>query len=433
MTATWEEFAMRGLSPYRELLAFAQPGPDGVMPTDRRGDPKARRVHLRQTEPSPPRRPAGLTDTEWRWAVATTRRWKTVADKFGDRAVTIARALAEHGCVSLDCTFVGGRVATPPRGWIPAPALAAQESSRRDERRAEQNDLAKQAAQLQTQLRSTWPGVAQALDIDPHDPRLPWLTASAADLRDGITHDSLRAFVQHHAGHTKARDDVHKLLLDSGWEPDAVTELGINRNPYLGLGGPIVTHYNGRTLDWSGWPGPHDIRLPSEGAIKVRVHDSVTTLLVIENRQAAETACDRWPDAALIWCHGQPANAAVQVIAQAASTVDQVVICADADLGGVRIAARVHDAIAPNIKRLVIDAGAVDHPRGAAFGDHARNHLARLAERNDAVGTFASSCLHRGYGVEQEAPIRAALRSAYESVGARGGDGSGEVGRTGAE
>ncbi|MGI8311729.1 DUF2399 domain-containing protein [Saccharopolyspora hattusasensis] len=414
MTQVREEFPMRGLSPYPELLAFAQPGPDGIMPTDRHGVPKARRVHLRSPDPAEPRRPEGLTDAEWRWAISTTRRWTTVSKKFGNRALAVARALAASGCVSLECGLTDGRIVTPPRRWLPHPALADEESQRRDGRRQGQRDLAEQAERLRTRLSSHWPGAAHSLHTDQHDPRLPWLVAAATDLCDGTTYDSLRAFVQHHAGHTKARDDVHKLLLDSGWEPDAVTELGINRSPYIGLGGPINAEHNGRTLDWSGWPGPHDIRLPSDGSIAVRTHDKATTLLVVENRQAAETACDRWPQTPLIWCHGQPADAAVDVISQAASTVDRVIICADADLGGARITARVHDVIPSGTERIVVDAGTVAHPRGAMFGEHAQNELIRIAERDDAVGAFAASCLQRGYAIEQEAPIRAALRAVYE-------------------
>ena len=112
------------------------------------------------------------------------------------------------------------------------------------------------AAALSSQLAAEWPGVASALATSASDPRLIWMVRAAEDLTQGRSHDGARAFVQAHAASTKAREDLPHLLAEAGFEPDALTQLGISRNPYVGLGGPVRAHLAGRTLDFSGWPGP---------------------------------------------------------------------------------------------------------------------------------------------------------------------------------
>jgi RimJ/RimL family protein N-acetyltransferase len=132
-------------------------------------------------------------------------------------------------------------------------------------------------------------------------------------------------------------------------------------------------------------------------------------LLIIENRQAAETICDSHPAIAVIWCHGQPPEPVLDLIRQAAQGVHQVVICPDADLGGIRIAARIHDSLPPGTRRVIVDAGTAAHDRGDPFSSTTRDLIAAAAQRRDGVGAFAAGCLARGYAVEQEAPARAAL------------------------
>jgi hypothetical protein len=242
------------------------------------------------------------------------------------------------------------------------------------------------------------------------DPRLIWLVRAAEDLVADRSHDGPRAFVQHHAKNTKAREDLPRLLTDAGFEAEALVLLGVNRNPYIGLGGPIRAHHDGRTLDWTGWPGPHDIRLPAHRTITLDVTPRTRVLLIIENRQAAEIICDTHPDTAVIWCHGQPPDPLLHLINQAAIGVNDVVICPDADLGGIRIAARIHDHLPPDTRRVIVDIGTGEHDQGDPFSTMTRNRIAATAERTDAVGVFARNCLIRGYAVEQEAPARATLQ-----------------------
>lgn len=396
------------------LRAYAQPSrPDGTFDHDRAGRPKVRRVRLRAHPATPPQRPDGLVnDADWNWATSALRRWNTITNRLHDRADEVALILARAGCVALDHDYRDGAIRHPPRGWIPHPDLAAHHATGKQARQAAQQALQDRAADLRDILIGEWPGVADALTTPATaDTRLEWIVRAAEDLLAEHSYDGPRAFVQHHAKNTKAREDLSRLLTDAGFEPEALVLLGVNRNPYIGVGGPIRAHYNGRTLDWTGWPGPHDIRLPAHRPITLDAAPGTSVLLVIENRQAAEAICDSYPDTAVIWCHGQPPDPLLDLINQVAVGVNQVVICPDADLGGIRIAARIHDHLPPDTHRVVVDIGASEHDQGDLFGAMTRTRIAATAERRDAVGDFASNCLTRGYAVEQEAPARAALQT----------------------
>lgn len=408
------EFPLRGHPGVPDgLVAYAQPArDDGTFDNDRAGRPKVRRVQLRTEAPAGhPGRPDGLlTDADWSWATSAPRRWATVQARFGDDAEHIALTLARSGSVALDHDYRSGQVSHPRRGWTPHPSLADGQASAKAARRDQQSRLAATAAALSRQLAAEWPGAASALAAAASDPRLVWMVRAAEDLAHGRSHDGARAFVQAYAASTKAREDLPRLLTEAGFEPDALTQLGISRNPYIGLGGPVRARLAGRTLDFSGWPGPHDIRLPAGQPISLDAVPGTRTLLVIENRQAAETICDHHRDIAVIWCHGQPPDAVLKLVKQAAGSVDRVVICPDADLGGIRIAARVHDHLGPGARCTVLDIGTVEHVAGDAFSPGSRELIARLAQRRDGVGELAGACLRRGYGIEQEAPVRGALR-----------------------
>lgn len=395
------------------LRAYAQPShPDGTFDHDRSGRPKVRRVRLRAHPPTTPHRPSGLVnDADWNWATSAPRRWNTITNRLHDRAEDAAFALARAGCVELDHDYHGGTIRHPPRGWIPHADLTAQHATGKQSRHATQQALLDRAGELRDILIGEWPGVAEALTTPATDTRLVWLVHAAEDLLAERSYDGPRAFVQHHANNTKAREDLPRLLADAGFEAEALVILGVNRNPYIGVGGPIRAHYNGHTLDWTGWPGPHDIRLPAHRPIALDAAPGTGVLLVIENRQAAEAICDTHPDTAVIWCHGQPPDPLLELINQAANGVNNVVICPDADLGGIRIAARIHDHLPPDRHRVIVDIGTAQHDQGDPFSTTTRNRIATIAERQDAVGDFASNCLTRGYAVEQEAPARAALQT----------------------
>ncbi|GHJ56380.1 hypothetical protein Nm8I071_56870 [Nonomuraea sp. TT08I-71] len=395
------------------LMAYAQPRPDGTFALDRKGRPKTRRVQLRREhDEAVPLRPEGLlSDSQWSWAISAPRRWPTIIQRLGDQALQTALALARAGCVRLDHDYVNGAIQQPPRGWTPDPRLVHVQSTRRDTRRQVRSELERHASKLATELADDWPGVAAALTTPTTEARLAWFVNAAADLAAGKAHDSARAFVQVHAGHTKAREDLPRLLASAGFESAALTQLGISRSPYIGLAGPIRACLDSRVLDFTGFPGPHDLRLPPDQRITIEVTDpAASTLLVIENRQAAEAICDYYPHLPIVWCRGQPADRLLELINQAAAFVTQVAICPDADLGGIRIAARVYDHLPPEVNRSVVDIGVGEHIRGGAFSAHAEAQIARLAGRPDAIGHFAHACRTRGYAIEQEAPARGALR-----------------------
>jgi len=222
--------------------------------------------------------------------------------------------------------------------------------------------------------------------------------------------------VQSHANDTKARDDVHHLLAAMGFDHETLIALGVARSPYIGLGGPILLHTTGGSvLDLSAMPGPHDIRLSPRMLPRVTVTGPGDVLLVVENRQAAEAVCDARADLPVVWCHGQPPDAVVSMIVQAAQQTSGVVVCADADLGGVRITARIHDNLPSDTTIHVVDVGTVPHDEGRPFNTLSRSHLQQLAQRPDQVGAFAQRCLHRGYAIEQEATARAALQAVLNS------------------
>lgn len=410
--ATSGPFAMRGHQGVPQgLLAYAQPtNSDGTFDHDRAGNPKVRRVRVRADPPTEPHRPDGLlSDADWRWATSAPRRWTSVVGRFAEHAAEISHALAASGCIDLEHEYRRGSILQPPRGWIPHSSLADQHASARATRRTERSDLAQRATVLSEELAEEWPGASAAL-AKANDAHLIWLVRAGQDLLAGRSHDGARAFAQAHTGDTKAREDLPRLLLDAGFEPDALNLLGVSRNPYIGLGGPILAHLADSTLDFTGWPGPHDLRLPANHEITVSTAAGTTTLMVIENRQAAEAICDRHRDIAVIWCHGQPPARVLALISQAAAQVQHVVICTDADLGGIRIAARIHDHLPEHATRTVIDVGSGEHVRGADFSPATRALIESATQRHDGVGTFARACLTRGYAVEQEAATRAALR-----------------------
>ncbi|MGW5789132.1 DUF2399 domain-containing protein [Saccharopolyspora sp. NPDC003752] len=398
------------------LRAYAQPTrSDGTFDHDRAGRPKVRRVHLRAHPTAPPHRPEGLvSDTDWNWATSAPRRRNTITSRFGDRTDDIAFALARAGCIAVEHDYRNGAIQQPPRRWIPHPALTDHHATGKQTRQATRHTLRERAGELHDALIGEWPGAAAALAAHVTETRLVWLVRAAEDLLAERSYDGPRAFVQHHANNTKAREDLPRLLADAGFESEALVLLGVNRNPYIGVGGPIRAHHDGRTLDWTGWPGPHDIRLPAHRTVSLEVTPGTRVLAVIENRQAAETICDTHPDTAVIWCHGQPPDPLLDLINQAANSVNTVLICPDADLGGIRIATRIHDCLPPDTHRVIVDIGSSEHDPGDPFSAATRNHIAKTAQRHDTVGEFATHCLARGYAIEQEAPARAALQTLLE-------------------
>lgn len=403
----WMQDVPEGLRAYARLPA------SGKYARDRQGRLRVSRVRLRSSQPATtPTRPAGLlADGDWNWLTSGPREWKTVTRRLGDNAYDICVALVRTGCLTIEHDVRLTTLVRPPRRLHPHPDLSGAHDEARSKKRDVDAAIRERGAALADALVDEWPDVTIALRSTTNIDRLAWAVNAATDLDTGRTHDSVRAFVQVHAGHTKARDDVHHLLAELGFEPETLAVLGLARNPYIGLGGPFQIDASTGVIDLAGLPGPHDIRLPSQQSITLRLPPRAAKLLAIENRQAAEAACDAYPSSAVVWCHGQPPTAVLALIEQAARYVDNVIIFPDADLGGVRIAARIVDNLSPHHECTVVDIGTVDHHVGKRFNTHSRNHLSVIAGRDDQIGKFALACLERGYAIEQEAAVRASLRA----------------------
>ncbi|MEU6246045.1 DUF2399 domain-containing protein [Glycomyces sp. NPDC047010] len=399
------------------LSVFAQPSrTDGTFATDSRGRPTVRKVHLKPATPPPRQRPNGLvTDREWTWLASAKRRWDTVVKQLGDatRAWEVCAALAAAGCGVLQCAFARGAVQHPPQWWIPDPALAARQRSTAAGRRDRRNTLETEAAALSEQLTDTWPGAAASLGRPLGGAQLLWVVRAARDLAGEVSHDGIRAFVQaHHPADDKAREDLPLLLRDNGWEEEALRKLGVDRSPYIGVGGPIKANFGTRELDWTGWPGPHDIRLPHDAEIELRCDQGTEQMAVIENRQAAETICDLYPEMPVIWCRGHHSDRVLAAIAQAAANCQRVLICTDADLGGLRIAERLFERLHSITTTVILDVGEREHEPGRAFSVQVLEQLARYRTSPAPIRDFAAALEHRGHAVTQEALVKRTLQAA---------------------
>jgi Protein of unknown function C-terminus (DUF2399) len=397
------------------LVAVTIPrsGPTGRrVPVDRRGRLAARRVDL-IAEPPPPahaRTPAGLSDADARWMLAAgSRRWESIHGRFGPAALDIALSLVYAGAVVLRCEVQGELSLGRPLGWRLTEAWSQRAAEIRT-RAGTHAEVWRQRAQLAAAaVRDIDQDLAAALSsARGTEPRLPTLVYAAEDLTAGITHDGPRAFSQAHFGHTKARDDATDILGAAGIRDASLFALGLRRSPYLGLGGPVVLHTGDTTLDLSLLDGP--ILLRADQRRRPALATTADVLLVVENLQAAESACDAFPHVAIVWTAGQPADAALGLMASLAYELEQFVIVPDADLGGVRIAQRVLTALPVHASTAIIDVGQQPHPAREPFGPASLAGL-RSALNGPAVN-LAAACLTRGYPVEQEAATRAAITAA---------------------
>lgn len=358
-----------------------------------------------------------LTASDWRFILGADRRtWNVTAERFGSAAVRVATALAEAGVVELVVPLTVGRsdIEHPVR-WHLTPAWAAIARDMTSHRAQTHTTQTARALDLAAKVHARDPGLADALTTTAaHSPNLPIFMAAAQDLLDGVTHDGPRAFSQTHFGHTKAREDAPERLRAAGTSESTLDALGLRRSPYVGLGGPV----NAAAWDVSGWPGPVQFRADPHRDLNAHLAPSARTVLLVENLQAAETVCDQHPDVATVWFAGQPATTVVticaQLAAQAADCGLPVLIAPDADLGGVRIAARLLEHMPAAAQIQVIDAGTTHHGAREPFGTVSLDAL--TAFTNTDVGPhshllhqFASAVIARGYPVEQESTIRAAI------------------------
>jgi Protein of unknown function C-terminus (DUF2399) len=391
-------------------VTIPRTGPTGPrVPLDRRGRLAARRVDL-IADPLPPAdadTPAGLSDGDVRWVLAAgSRRWESIQGRFGPAALDVALSLVRADAVVLRCEVRGELSLGRPLGWRLTEAWSRQASEIRSKAGADAEGWRRRAQRAAAAVHGIHPGLAAALSVARgSEPRLPVLVYAAEDLAAGITHDGPRAFSQAHFDHTKARDDAAEILAAAGASDASLLALGLRRSPYLGLGGPVVLDTGHTRLDLCLLDGP--ILLRADQRRQPALATTADVLLVVENLQAAEAACDTFPHVAVAWTAGQPADAALSLLASLAQVVDQVVIVPDADLGGVRIAQRVLTALPAHASTVIVDVGQQPHLPREPFGPASVAGL--QAALTGPAADLAAACLARGYPIEQEAATRAAV------------------------
>lgn len=400
------------------MVAVAIPRTDGSLPRDRRGRVKVTDVRITANGDLDRALPGGpdvpVSERDLTWMVEKRRRyWASIERRFAVTALEMAMNLVGAGIVDLFCEVddalhigaVKHWQLTEP--WDQHRRMRMQTEIARDETWRARADAAAE------RVRDIDPGLSAALSrTRASSGRFPVLVYAAEDLAEGVSHDGPRAFSQAHFTTTKDRDDVTKILTDYGADPATVIALGLERSPYLGLGGPITIQAGTGQINLCGLDGPLQFRATNRKKIDFAVIQGTPDLAIIENLQAAEATCDNFPEVAVVWCAGQPSDAALDVIVSLAASVENVYVIPDADLGGVRIAKRIVSALEAGAEARVVDVGTRPHPKREPFGKASSEGLSLLAQGSGSVARFARACLGRGYPVEQEATIRSAVTEA---------------------
>ena len=377
---------------------------------DRRGRLKGRFADLIPAGDPLPSGPE-FSDGDLQWVLSRdTRRWESVTKRFGaDRARDVAFGLVRHGAVIMRCSVTEGfRLGAPVRWTLTEPwaARAAGLRQEHQERNATWQQRARRAAEAVLELDV---GLAAALTrARGHEGRLPVLIYAAEDLAQGRVHDGPRAFSQAHFADSKERDNAAEILRVAGASDDTITALGIARSGYIGVGGPVELP----GCEISKLRGPVLLRVDDPALQHATARAESPAMLVVENLQAAESACDRYPGLIVAHTAGQPAGEALPFITRVAASAARVIIIPDADLGGARIADRVLTALPDRTPAVLIDIGTQQHSEREPFGPVSTSGLQALTGAANPVARFAAACLARGYPVEQEAATLAAIAAA---------------------
>lgn len=324
--------------------------------------------------------PAQPTEQELTFLLGADRRnWDTISTRLGrgenERAWTRACDLVRAGAVELECEIAGLHLGHPIC-WRLTPTWQRRRKHREARRANDRAGWDRRAESAIERIRNRYPELALALGRHHGPAERRVLVHAAEDLLSGRSYYGPRAFSQQHFGTTKARDDVGRILERSGVETDAQIELGVLRGGRTGLAGPITLRSRGAYLDLAGIKGPTDLRLDQEDLV---LSTQAGVLLVIENRQAAETASDHFPEHAMLWTQGMMGLHSLDALRQLSSGNPRVTAIPDADLGGVRIAEQILRAVPgaqivdigafPHVPREMFKSGSV-HERGlkAAIG-----------------------------------------------------------------
>lgn len=397
------------------VVALAVTRADGSLPRDRRGRVKATLVRITangECEPTVPGEAIdGVSARDQDWVVAKSRRyWSSISNRFGTGALDVVMGLTAAGVVDLVCTVDEDlRIAGVKHFQLTGPweqyrrSRAVHESSTVETWRARADAAADRVRGIDSNLSEALSSTRAT------NGRLPAVVHAAEDLVAGISHDGPRAFSQAHFETTKDRDDVATILTDYGIDSATIAALGVLRSPYVGLGGPMTVRTSGGHLGLGSLDSLVLFQISDRGNINPSVDRHARDLAVIENLQAAEAICAGFPDVAVLWCAGQPADAALDIITKLAVDVERVLVAPDADLGGVRIANRIVGALAGHSQVTIVDVGTYAHPTREPFGSASVAGLKALADGSGPTQEFARACVDRGYPVEQEATIRSAL------------------------
>lgn len=371
---------------------------------DRRGRLKLTRVYLSAQSPDAAIKP---TERELTFLLGADRRaWATIEQRLGARAWERATALALGGAVVLECEVDASLAVGRPIGWRLTESWQRRRRQRSTRRANESQQWADRAAAAAEAIGDRYPQLARALQIETGRVVRRVLVHAAEDLLVGRSYFGPRAFSQAHFGTTKARDDVGRILARCDVELDAQIELGVLRAGRIGLAGPIEMRTSAGALRFHGIHGPTDVRLDQPAQ---RLSCDARTLVVIENRQAAESASDMYPDLAVLWTAGLMGREGVAAVAELSCQVERVITCPDADLGGVRIAEEVL-GVCPTAS--IIDIGAFSHSHRAPFRSGGVSEVGLRAAVDGPAGPLAQACLDRGYPVEQELAAVDALAGA---------------------
>lgn len=342
---------------------------------------------------------------------AKHRRWSTVATHYGAESWTATARLVLLGAVTLRCRVEGASRLGEPIGWTLSREWDEERRRRSGVAATAAGEWRARAARAAEAVASVCPELAAALRRSrPNAGTLPIFVHAAEDLAMGVSHAGPRAFSQAHFGHTKARDDVATVLRAAGVPESIVVILGLRRSDRLGVGGPVVARVDGEMVALSLLDGPVLLRADQRG-LRLSL-GAQCPLVLVENLQAAEVVADRFPEVALLYTAGLLGAAALDLVAGVACDAERVIIAADADAGGVRIAEQLL-GVAPNA--IVLDAGEQPHsPRAPWTVDGVA--VATLKRALDGpAAALATACLQRGYPVEQEATIAQAVASALDA------------------
>lgn len=397
---------------------------------------------------------------------AARRNWSAISQRLGADAWDVALDLVRAGVVTMVCRAGEALELGAPQRWqlTEAGADLATEFTRElvEHRDATDSELARIVAELEGAQSDLMAPATDAADREPTvdacglaglglsgaavgtliDALLTGrpgstrdvLLAVSRDLLGGVQHDSPRAFSLAHFAHSKDRDDVASRLADAGVDADVARALGVLRAPRLGVAGHLRVCTRALPAEGppmadspltcgAGWPiadlaGPTLLRTDTTD---LHLHLSGRDVVVLENLQAAEAVDElrrrQQLPLAVLYCAGVPGAGTRALIAhvaqQAATGNGRVLLCPDADFGGVRIAEAILQALDPSTAAVtrISDIGAWPHLPQPRWPDQSESHRGLTDALDGAAGALAGACLDRGYRVEQEQAIVLAVRS----------------------